>query len=147
MRTAIPPALDSVRLSLDSPAQVSAGKPFTVKINLSANGLQNALLDLSFDPAQLQVVNVQEGDLLKKQDGKTQFMQQVQDKAGRINLGVTRQGNVQGEGMLASVTFQPLTAASGTTQLHVGAANFTDAAGRALPVNSLPTATIGITKQ
>jgi general secretion pathway protein D len=143
---AVPAALGSVQLSLDSPAQVQIGKPFTVRINLSAEGLQNALLDLSFDPAQLKVVSVTEGELLKKPDGKTQFMQQVQDKSGRINLGVIRQGNVQGEGALASVTFQPLASASGTTQLRVGAANFSDAAGRVLPTNGLPTATIGIIK-
>jgi hypothetical protein len=108
--------------------------------------LQNALLDLSFDPAQLKVVSVMEGDLLRKPDGKTQFMQQVQDKTGRINLGVIRQGNVQGDGVLASVTFQPLASASGSTQLRVGAANFSDAARRVLPVNTLPVATVGITR-
>jgi len=141
-----PPALGSIQLSLDSPAQIPAGKPFTVKINASAVGLQNALLDMSYDPAQLKVISVTEGDLLKKPDGKTQFMQQVQDKSGRINLGIIRQGNVQGDGLLASITFQPLDSATGTTQLRVGAANFSDSAGRVLPVNSLPTATVGIAK-
>lgn len=139
-------ALGSVQLSLDSPPQVSVGNPFTVKINLSAVGLQNALLDLSFDPEKFKVVSVTEGDVLKGQDTKTQFMQQVQDKAGRINLGVIRQGNVQGDGVLASITFQPLTSASGTTQLRVGAASFSDAAGRVLPFSGLPTATIAIVK-
>ena len=81
---------------------------FTVKIHLVAEGLQNALLDMSFDPAKLKVINVTEGDLLKKLDGKTQFMQQVQGKVGHINISVLRQGNVQGAGMLASVTFQPV---------------------------------------
>lgn len=143
-QTAIP-ALGSVQIALDSPPQVSAGIPFTVKINLSAVGLQNALLDLSYDPAMLKVISVMEGDL-KKPDGKTQFMQQVQDKNGRINLGVIRQGNVRGDGMLASIMFQPLASASGNTRLSVGAANFSDEAGRALPVKNLPAVTIGIIK-
>lgn len=142
----LPPAPGNVQMSLDAPAQVQTGIPFTVKINLVAAGLQNALLDMAFDPAKLKVVNVTEGDLLKKPDGKTQFMQQVQDKIGHINLSVIRQGNVQGEGVLASVTFQPLPDAAGTTQLRVGAVNFSDAAGRVLPLNSLPTATVEITK-
>ncbi len=141
-----PPALGNVQLTLDSPAQATVGKPFTVKINLSASGLQNALLDLSFDPAILKVLNVAEGDLLKKPDGKTQFIQQIQDKSGRINLGATRQGNVQGDGGLAIITFQPLTTASGSAQLRVGAANFSDAMGRVLPVSGLPTATVSIAK-
>lgn len=141
-----PSPLGSVQLSLDSPAQAAIGKPFTVKINLVAVGLQNALMDVSYDPAKLKVVSVVEGELLRKPDGKTQFMQQVQDKSGRINLGVIRHGNVRGEGVLASITFQTLDAATGTTQLRVGAANFSDAAGRALPTNGLPAATIGILK-
>lgn len=139
-------ALGRAQLSLDSPTKVSVGNPFTVRINVSAVGLQNALLDMSYDPAKLKVTNVIEGELLKKPDGKTQFMRQVQDKTGRINLGVIRQGNVQGDGMLASITFQPLNSASGTTQLRVGAASLSDAAGRVLPINGLPTATVEIAK-
>lgn len=141
-----PPVPGNVKLALDAPSQVQTGNAFTVKINLVAEGLQNALLDMSFDPAKLKVVNVTEGDLLKKPDGKTQFMQQVQDKVGHINLSVIRQGNVQGEGMLASVTFQPLPNAIGKTQLGIGAANFSDETGKMLPFNSLPTAIVEITK-
>lgn len=140
------PKLGSAQLSLDSPPQVTINSEFTIKINLTTDGLQTAFLDLSFDPSKLRVINIMEGDLLKRPDGKTQFMQQVQDKTGRINMGVTRQGNVQGSGMLASVTFQPLATSSGATQLRVGAANFSDAAGRALPINGLPTATVIIVK-
>jgi general secretion pathway protein D len=136
----------NVKLALDAPPQVQTGNAFTVKINLVAEGLQNALLDMVFDPAKLKVIDVTEGDLLKKPDGKTQFMQQIQDKTGHINLSIIRQGNMQGKGMLASVTFQPLPNAAGTTQLGVGAANFSDAAGKLLPFNSLPTAIVEITK-
>ncbi len=138
------PPLGNVKLTLDAPPQAAAGKEFTVKINLTAEGLQNAMLNLSFDPAKFKVASVTEGDLLKKQNGKTQFMQQVQDKAGRISLSVIRQGNVQGEGMLGSITFQPLPGVTGPTQLRVEAASFSDATGRVLPLDSLPVVTIGI---
>lgn len=140
------PGLGSVQLLLNGPSEVQVGKTFTVQINLSANGLQNALLDISFDPAKLKVVGVTEGDVLKKPDGKSQFIQQVQDKSGRINLGVTRKGNMQGEGLLASVEFQALGPTPGSTQLRVGAANFSDAMGRMLPTNGMPGLSIGITK-
>ena len=138
------PMLGSIAMSLEGPSQAKVGTPFTVQIKLKASGLQNAMVDLSYDAAKLKVLQVSEGDLLNKPDGKTQFMQQVQDKSGRINLGVTREGNVQGDGILASVTFQPQDAAAGATQLRVGAANFSDAAGRVLPVSSLPVSTISI---
>lgn len=140
------PPLGNVKLMLEAPPQAAAAKPFTVKVNLVAGGVQAAMLNLAFDPASLKVVSVDEGDLLKKPDGKTQFMQQVQDKAGRVSLSVTRQGNAQGEGTLASVTFQPLPGASGATQVRVEAVNFSDAAGRVLPVDSLPQVSISIVK-
>jgi len=143
---ALPPVTGNVQMSLDAPPQVKSANSFTVKINLAATGLQNALLDMAFDPAKLKVVNVTEGDLLKKPDGKTQFMRQIQEKSGHINLSVIRHGNVQGEGVLASVTFQPLPDVTGTTQIHVGAANFSDAAGKVLPLDSLPTAIVEIIK-
>lgn len=135
----------NIKVSMDSPTQAVIGKPFTVKVNLSASGLQNALLDVSFDPAVLKVVSVLEGDILKP-DGKAQFMRQVHDTSGRINLGMTRQGNVNGDGVLASITFQPIGSTIATTQLRVSAANFSDAAGRVLPSNGLPVTSIGITK-
>lgn len=141
-----PALLGNVKLALDAPLQTQSDKPFAVAVNLVAEGLQNAMLDISFDPAKLKVVNITEGDFLKKQDGKTQFLQQVQDKAGRINLSVIRQGNVQGEGMFASITFQPLPNVTGSTQLRVGAASFLDATGRVLPVNALPVATVEVSQ-
>ncbi len=141
-----PLAPGNVKLVLDVPPQVQVGNTFTVKINLAATGLQNALLDMSFDPTKFKVVNVTEGDFLKKPDGKTRFLQQVQTESGRINFSVIRQGNAQGEGTLASVTFQPLPNAAGSTQLRVGAANFSDAAGHVLSVDSLPVATVEIAK-
>jgi hypothetical protein len=137
-------ALGHVQLSLVTLPQASVSNPFTVKINLSAVELQNASLDLSFDPDRLKVVSVIEGDILKIPDGKAQFMHQVQPKAGRINLVASRQGNMKGEGTFASITFQPL--ASGTAQLRVGTASFSDAAGRVLPFSGLLTATINIVK-
>lgn len=142
----VPALLGNVKLALDAPLQVQAERPFTVKINLAAEGLQNALLDLSYDPTKLRIVNVAEGDLLKKPDGKTQFLQQIKDKAGRLSLSVLRQGDVQGEGMLASVTFQPLPGVTGGAQLRIGAANFSNAAGKVLPFNALPAATVEVTK-
>lgn len=141
----MPPALGNVKLSLNMPRQVRSNVPFVVSANLIAEGVQNATLMLSFDPSKLKVVSVTEGDLLKKTDGKTQFLQQIQDKLGRINLSVTRQGNVGGEGSLVNVTFQPIVNVTSSTQVRVDAVNFSDAEGRVLPVNVLPVVTMEIT--
>jgi general secretion pathway protein D len=134
-----PPALGNVQMSFDSPTQVSAGNPFTLKINWAASGLQNALLNLLFDPSKLKVVSVTEGDSLKKRDGKLRFVQLVNDKTGLIALGVGNQGNFNADGLLASISFQPLDGATGNTQLRMVKANFSDAEGRTVSANTLPT--------
>jgi len=136
----------SALLSLDSPTQVSVEKDFTVKVNLFGNGVQNAFLDISFNPAQLKVVSVIEGDVTKNANGKIKFMQQVQDKVGRINLGLTGHENMQNRGMIASIIFQPLISASGKTELRVGAANLSGEAGHVLPTNVLPSVTLEVVK-
>ncbi len=100
-------ALGRVKLALDAPHKTQSGGEFAVRVNLVAEGLQNALLDMSFDPAKFKVVKVEEGDLLNRAGGQTQFLHQIQDKAGRVNISVTRKGNIQGEGSLVSLTFQP----------------------------------------
>lgn len=141
-----PSALGRVKLTLDTPNKTQPGGEFTVRVNLVAEGLQNALLDMSFDPMKLKIIKVEEGDLLNRGDGQTQFLHQIQDRAGRVNISVIRKGNIQGEGALVSLTFQPLPNAMGRTQLRVGAANFSDASGRILPVDSLPMATVEIAK-
>lgn len=140
-----PPALGN-RLVLNSPSHALIGESFTVKINLSSAGLQNALLNMSFDPLKLKLVSIAEGDLFKKPDGKTRFVQQVQEQTGLVAIGVMREGNVQGEGLFASVTFQPLSSASGETQFRIEMANFADASGRKVQVDALPTATVKIVK-
>lgn len=141
------PVLGSVKLMLDVPPKAQPGQPFAVKLNLSAEGLQNALVDVSYDPAKLKVVSIAEGEILKGADGKTQFMQQVLDKNGVINLGIARKGNVKGTGELASITFMPLDNAAGPAQLRIGGANFSDEKGRVLPIaNGLPAATVVIAK-
>lgn len=141
-----PSALGRVKLTLDTPYKTQPGEEFTVRVNLVAEGLQNALLDMSFDPMKLKVIKVEEGDLLGKAEGQTQFLHQIQDRAGRVNVSVIRKGNIQGEGSLVGLTFQPLPNAMGHTQLRVGAANFSDASGRILPFDSLPMATVEIAK-
>lgn len=139
-------ALGRVKLALETPYKTQPGGEFAVRINLAAEGLQNALLDMSFDPAKFKVIKVEEGDLLNRADGQTQFLHQVQDRAGRINISVIREGNIRGEGTLASVTFQSLPNATGSAQLRVGAVNFSDESGRVLPIDALPMATVEITK-
>lgn len=140
------PLLGSVKLALDAPTQIKMGQEFTLSVNATAEGLQNALLDVSFDTAKFEIVRVEEGDLLKSQNGKTQFMHQIQDKAGRLNLSVVRQGNVQGKGALANVTFRALSNGAGSGVVRIGAANFSDAAGKTLPVDTLPVAAVQVTQ-
>lgn len=141
-----PAALGFVRLTLDAPKQAKVGQEFVVRLHAVAEGVQNAILDLTYDPAKFSILRVEEGDLLKGQDGKTQFMQQVHEKGGRINVGITRRGNVKGEADLVRFVVRPLDVSPGGAQFKVGASNFADASGRQLPINALPTTSISIAK-
>lgn len=135
-----------ILLSLDVPEQVQAGKDFSINVNLAGSGVQNVFLDLIFDSAQFKVVSVVEGGGAKNSNGKTRFMQQVQEQNGRINLGLTGQVSLQDKGSIATITFQPLASALGKAELRVGAANFSGEAGRVLPKNTLPAVMLEIVK-
>lgn len=140
------PMAESIQLLMDGPDKVSADKDFEVKLRLIGKGAQNAYVDISFDPAQFNVVGVTEGDMIKSAAGKIQFMQQIQEKTGHINLGIKGKEIMPEKGEFATLLFRPLLSAAGKTDLRVGSANIFGSTGNILPMNSLPVKTVEITK-
>ena len=145
----VPPTVPlpgTVQLSLDGPTQAQHGKDFTVKVNMAGTGVQNAFLDISYDPDKLKVVGITEGDVPKATNGKTQFVHQVQEKMGHISIGLSGNQNMQEKGVLANIVLQPLASASGMTMLRVGAANLLSKSGYRLPITALPALSIDVAK-
>ena len=97
---------------------VGAG-PYTVPISISGvSQLSTLTLSLGFDPTLLRVSTVQEGSFMRQGTAEVTFTQQVDGTSGRIDLTLTRMGDLtgaSGSGLLAAVVFEAI--APGTTAL------------------------------
>ena len=99
-----------------------AAQPATVPISVfGASRISTVTLSLRFDPKVLRVRLVQEGTFLSSGGGTVTFAQQVDATAGRVDITLTRTGDVtgvSGDGVLASVVFDAI--GSGISPLGLG---------------------------
>ena len=118
--TAPAAASGAVQLSWRSPQVVRSRDEFVMGVEASTGtAMAGSSLQLRFDPALLQVVEVTEGDLLKRAQGQTKFSQQVDAAAGRIVVNIEREGGTgaTGSGSLVNVRFRAL--GTGETEARV----------------------------
>ncbi len=128
-----PPSIDHTV----SKPPIHPGDRFTVNINTeTAFDLAKWQLDITFDPAALEAVDVGEGDLLNMGGGTTTFQSgSIDNAAGTITgLSAERQGNqgVGGAGTLLHVAFKAIS--SGETKLTLGNLQFYANTGWSVPV-------------
>lgn len=95
---------------MTAPREAKVDQELTVAINLGeVTNLYGGSINISYDPALLEFLRVDEGGLLK-QDGKsTSFMHAVNAADGRVTVGITRLGGVggiSGAGGLFSAVFK-----------------------------------------
>jgi type II secretory pathway component GspD/PulD (secretin) len=118
-----PPA-DALRIILTPPGAplMVAAQPATVPISVfGASRVSTVTLSLRFDPKILRVRLVQEGTFLSSGGGTVTFAQQVDAASGRVDITLTRAGDVtgvSGDGVLASVVFDAV--GSGISPLGMG---------------------------
>lgn len=103
------------QLSWSGPKQVKAGEQFSVVLNVTSSSPITALpLLVGFDPAQLQVASVQEGDFLKQGGIATSFNQRVDPNQGKIFVASVRQDpnggdkGANGTGTVLTASFKAL---------------------------------------
>ena len=99
----------SVSLAWNGPQQAKVGEQFKVALTLKANRpLRSVPLQLGFDPAILEVVEVTEGGFFKQGDAKSSFANNIDAVGGRIFIGASRSDNEgsTGEVELVTVTFR-----------------------------------------
>jgi general secretion pathway protein D len=123
-------------ISFDGPAQVEQGKEFTVVVRISdAENLYSAPLFVSYDPALLELVNINEGTFLKEDGQSTIFSSSPNRTTGQVIVGY-KQGiggqGASGSGDLFNLSFKPI--AVGETKLEINRVNFRDPAGVRLQV-------------
>ena len=128
-----PPSIDYTV----SKTPIHPGDRFTVNINAeTAFDLGQWRLDIAFDPAALEAVNVSEGDFLKMNSGTTTFQSgTIDNAAGNITgLSAERQGDqgVSGAGSLLHVAFRAIS--NGETKVTLQNLQFNASAGWSVPV-------------
>lgn len=111
----------AVAFNWQVPAQVKVGDQFSAVLRVSSQGALKGLpMLIGFDPAVLQVVNVQEGDFLKQSNGKTSFSNRVDPAQGKIFVATIRDtgsgtdAGINGTGTVALVNFKAIKASSDT---------------------------------
>jgi general secretion pathway protein D len=121
------------------PAAVQAVKGNTFAVNLQISGAQNVYsvpVQLNYNPAMLQLVNVSNGGFLS-QDGQPVAVVHREDEAvGQLQITATRPpgaGGVSGQGTVVTLTFQAK--ADGQTPLVVTRGGARDPGQQAITVN------------
>ncbi|MGZ5780979.1 MAG: cohesin domain-containing protein, partial [Burkholderiaceae bacterium] len=106
-----------IALNWQGPAQVKVGDQFKLALKMKTDGGVRSLpIQLGFDPAVLQVLDVTEGSFFKQNEAKTSLSSNVDAVAGKVFMSVVRSGNdgATGEGEVAIVTVRALTAKAPT---------------------------------
>lgn len=101
----------AVGLTWEGPRQVKKNEQFQLALKLKTNGgLRSLPFQVSYDPATLKVVKVNEGEFFKQNGAQTSFVHNVDIAAGKIFVGVTRAGTeaIAGEESVALITFKAL---------------------------------------
>jgi general secretion pathway protein D len=124
---------------LFDPGQITAVKGNTFVVNLLISGAQNVYsvpVQMNYDPAKLQLVNVSNGGFLS-QDGQAVALVHREDEAtGTLQITATRPpgaGGVSGQGAVVTMTFQAK--ASGQTPLTITRGGARDPGQQSITVN------------
>ena len=123
---------------LFDPGQITAKKDDTFVVNLLISGAQNVYsvpVQMNYDPAKLQLVNVSNGGFLS-QDGQAVALVKREDPPGTLQVTAARPpgaGGVSGQGAVVTLTFQAK--ASGQTPLTITRGGARDPGLQAITVN------------
>ncbi len=92
--------------------------PYTVPISISgASQVSTLSLSLTFDPKVLRVQAVKEGSFMRQGEANVTFAQNVDATNGRIDLALTRTGDLSGaagSGLVAAIVFEAVAKGSAT---------------------------------
>jgi general secretion pathway protein D len=105
----MPAEAAGVRLALSGPASAKVGDQFKLAVSMRADSpVHSAPMELHFDPALLQVVDVAEGGFFRQGKGRSNFAHQVDAARGLLILGAARDdaAGSSGEAPVATITFR-----------------------------------------
>src|SRR5271155_4897936 len=132
------PAAGGTNFMFD-PEQVTAVKGNTFVVNLMISGAQNVYsvpVQMNYDPAKLQLVNVSNGGFLSQDGQAVALVHREDETTGTLQITATRPpgaGGVSGQGTVVTLTFQAK--ASGQTPLTITRGGARDPGLQAITVN------------
>jgi general secretion pathway protein D len=124
---------------LFDPGQITAAKGNTFVVNLLISGAQNVYsvpVQLNYDPAKLQLVNISNGGFLSQDGQAVALVHREDETTGTLQITATRPpgaGGVSGQGAVVTMTFQAK--ASGQTPLTITRGGARDPGQQAITVN------------
>jgi general secretion pathway protein D len=124
---------------LFDPGQITAVKGNTFVVNLLISGAQNVYsvpVQMNYDPAKLQLVNVSNGGFLSQDGQAVALVHREDETTGTLQVTATRPpgaGGVSGQGAVVILTFQAK--ASGQTPLTITRGGARDPGQQAITVN------------
>jgi general secretion pathway protein D len=124
---------------LFDPGQITAVKGNTFVVNLMISGAQNVYsvpVQMNYDPAKLQLVNVSNGGFLSQDGQAVALVHREDETTGTLQITATRppgSGGVSGQGTVVTLTFQAK--ASGQTPLTITRGGARDPGQQAITVN------------
>ena len=124
---------------LFDPGQITAAKGNTFVVNLLISGAQNVYsvpVQMNYDPAKLQLVNVSNGGFLSQDGQAVALVHREDETTGTLQITATRppgSGGVSGQGAVLTMTFQAK--ASGQTPLTITRGGARDPGQQSITVN------------
>jgi general secretion pathway protein D len=113
---------DAPKLAWSGPAQAKVGETVTLQLTMdSPELLRAASLQLAFNPAEFEVLSVQEGDFFSK-SGKASFSQVIDNPGGRVSVGAgaSDAAGAKGAGRMLTVTARALAPSNGADISVIG---------------------------
>lgn len=110
------------KLIWQGPNKGKRGDLLTLDLNLDSNEeLRASSLQVAFNPAEVAIVSVKEGDFFSK-NGKANFSQVVDASAGRISIGASSSdgAGIKGSGKLLSISYRLIGTAAETELSVIG---------------------------
>jgi general secretion pathway protein D len=133
--TALAP-LAPMALSWRVPPNLKAGQDFVIELRASSGGaLKSASVQLRYDPEQIEVLAVEDGDFFRQGGNTTVFTPRIDAGIGIVfaTIGISGGVPVKGEAGLIAVRAKPLGAAA-TARLQFGSVVGVDSANRQVPI-------------
>src|ERR1700694_1323926 len=121
------------------PATITATKGGTFVVNLLLSGAQNVYsvpVQLNYDPARMQLVNVSNGGFLSQDGQAVALVHREDETSGTLQITATRPpgaGGVSGQGAVVTMTFQAKS--GGQTPLTITRGGARDPGQQAITVN------------